>query len=357
MSGFPEPFSFCLIMTHTAKTVGFVPGERNVFFHILTACNLSCRHCYINPDQHGRLTLPRETMERWIELFARPERSSNMIFLGGEPTLHPDLAHGIVKAKECGFAVTVDSNGYLFHDLLERTSPELLDYLSFSLDGPEAAVNDPIRGEGSFAVCTANLRKAVARGFAASVIYTVSSLNIDHLPRMVSLLDGLGVRRFFIQVIGLRGKPALDGGVCMQAEGAARWQVSPEHWLRVVPEVAAQAAGLGIHVTFPKVFLEEGEAFECAGVVADNFFIFPNGRVYRCPLCEDYPIHAFRIENNVLIPQEGLTEDRFFTLTIPEGCVMNKLLQPDTIRYGATGQPEHRISCCLLKQEMKTSAR
>ena len=117
-------------------------------------------------------------------------------------------------------------------------------------------------------------------------------------------------------------------------------------------EVARQAAEQGIHVTYPKVFLEENETFECAGVVADNFFIFPNGRVYRCPLCEDYPIHAWRIENDTLLYNEGLTEDRFFSLNIAEGCVMNKLLQPDTICYDASGRPEHRISCCLLKQEM-----
>ena len=339
-------------MIPTARTIGFVPGERNVFFHILTACNLSCRHCYINPEQHGRTTLPRATMERWIELFARPDQKSNMIFLGGEPTLHPDLAHGIAKAKACGFAVTVDSNGYLFHDLLDRTTPELLDYLSFSLDGPDALVNDPIRGQGSYEVCTTNLRKAVARGYAVSVIYTVSSLNIDHLSRMVPLLGDLGVKRFFIQVIGLRGKPALDGGICKQGSETTEWQVSPEQWLRVVPEVARKAAEQGIHVTYPKVFLGKDEPFECAGIVADNYFIFPNGRVYRCPLCEDYPVHAWRIENDILLPNKGLTEDRFFTLNIAEGCVMNKLLQPDTIHYDEGGRPEHRISCCLLKQEI-----
>ena len=343
-------------MIPAARTVGFVPGERNVFFHILTACNLSCRHCYINPEQHGSQTLPRATMERWIELFARPDQKSNMIFLGGEPTLHPDLVHGIAKAKACGFAVTVDSNGYLFHDFLDRTSPALVDYLSFSLDGPDAAVNDPIRGQGVFAMCTANLRKAVARGFAVSVIYTVSSLNIDHLPRMVDLLTELGVRRFFIQVIGLRGKSAKEGGIASQEQGGTEWQVNPEQWLRVVPEVARQAAERGIHVIYPKVFLEENETFDCAGVVADNFFIFPNGRVYRCPLCEDYPVHGWRIENDTLLHNEGLTEERFFTLNIAEGCVMNKLLQPDTIRYDASSRPEHRISCCLLKQEMRPAA-
>lgn len=333
-------------MTTTARTVGFQSGERNIFFHILTACNLSCRHCYINTSQHGTATLPRATMEKWLQLFADPGKKANVIFLGGEPTMHPDLAHGIARAKELGFTVTVDSNGYLFHDILDRTSPDLLDYLSFSLDGPDSDVNDPIRGDGVFDVCTANIGKAVSRGYNVSVIYTVSSLNIEHLHRMIPLLSKIEVKRFFIQVIGLRGKPAQES---VAGQG---WQVSPEQWLEVVPAVAKQAAEEGIHVTFPKVFLDPEEKFECAGLVSDNFFIFPNGRVYRCPLCEDHPIHALQIENDTLVVNEGLTENNFFRLNIAEGCVMNKLLQPDTISYDEQGKPHHRISCCLLKQEI-----
>lgn len=333
-------------MSAQARTVGFQSGERNIFFHILTACNLSCRHCYINKEQHGTETISRETMETWLELFNDPARKSNVIFLGGEPTMHPDLAHGIARAKELGFAVTVDSNGYLFHDLLEMTSPDLLDFLSFSLDGPDAEVNDPIRGEGVYEVCTSNMRRAVKMGYNVSVIYTVSRLNIDHLHRMIPLLTEIGVKRFFIQVIGMRGNTV------QESVGEQGWQVSPDQWLAVVPDVARQAAEAGIHVTFPKVFLEEKERFECAGLVAENFFIFPNGRVYRCPLCEDHPIHALQIKENSLVHNSGLTEDNFFQLNIAEGCVMNKLLQPDTISYDKEGRPEHRISCCLLKQEI-----
>ncbi len=333
-------------MTSKARTVGFQSGERNIFFHILTACNLSCRHCYINTDQHGTTTLSRETMEKWLELFADPDKKSNVIFLGGEPTMHPDLAHGIEKAKELGMAVTVDSNGYLFNDLLHKTNPDLLDFLSFSLDGPDAEINDPIRGNGVFEVCTTNMRKAVDMGYNVSVIYTVSNLNIAHLHRMIPLLTEIGVKRFFIQVIGLRGNSAQESG------GEQGWQVSPEQWLDIVPRVAAQAAEAGIHVTFPKVFLDPDEKFECAGLVTENFFIFPNGRVYRCPLCEDHPIHALEIKDNALVANQGLTEDNFFQLNIAEGCVMNKLLQPDTISYDEQGRPNHRISCCLLKQEI-----
>lgn len=329
-----------------ARTVGFKPGERNVFFHLLTACNLACRHCYINQGQHGSNTLPLKTVLVWLKLFARPERQTNLILLGGEPTLHPDLPAIIRAAKSLRYAVTVDTNGYLFHDFLQRVSPNDLDYLSFSLDGPDAAINDPLRGEGVFAVCSANIQKAVAGGFNTSLIYTVSRRNIDALHRMPDLLAHWGVRRFFIQVIGLRGNPASNE----QGAGAG-WQVDPGQWLEVVPKVAETAARLGIHVVYPKVYLDEGESFQCAGVVAENFFLFPNGRVYQCPLCEDHPIHSYEIAGDQLIHRQGLNEDRFFPLVIPEGCVMNRLLQPDNITYHADGTPVHRISCCLLKQE------
>lgn len=328
------------------RTVGFRRGERNVFFHILTACNLSCSHCYINPTQHGANTLDIKTIKEWLKLFDDPNKKGNVIFLGGEPTMHADLPEAVRFAKGLGFDVTIDSNGYLFHDFLSKVSPGEVDYLSFSLDGPDATINDPIRGEDVFNVCTGNLKKAIAKGFEVSVIYTVSRRNINHLHKMVPLLSDLKVKKFFIQVIGLRGKSATTSD---EQEGV---QVSRDEWLSVVPGVARKAADAGIHVTFPKVFLEEGEKFECAGTVSENFFIFPNGRVYQCPLCEDHEIHSYTIENNRLLKNEGLTEERFFQLTIPEGCVMNKLLQPDVIEYDESGRPKNRISCCLLKQEI-----
>lgn len=332
-------------MANIARTVGFRPGERNVFFHILTACNLACKHCYINKSQHGTEMLSLEQIEKWMKLFVDNKKKTNLIFLGGEPTLHPDLSTAIKYAKRLSYNVTVDSNGYLFHDLLKNTSPEFLDYLSFSLDGPSAKVNDPIRGDGVFEVCTSNIHKAVEAGFHVSVIYTVSSKNLHYVDEMVDLLDTLRVRKFFIQVLGLRGKSA-------QPEGNDIGQVTREQWLKIIPKAARKAADRGIHVTYPKVFLDPDEKFECAGNVAENFFIFPNGRVYQCPLCEDHPMHSYEIQNDRLVKVAGLREGALFTLSIEEGCVMNRLLQPDTIEYGDDGKPRFRISCCLLKQEI-----
>lgn len=356
------------------RTLFFQPGERNVFLHLLTACNLSCRHCYINPEQHGRGMLSREQMEQWLALLAAPAaEAGNVIFLGGEPTLHPDLVHGVRVARRLGYrGVTIDTNGLLPRDLLSRLAPEEA-VLSFSLDGADPAGNDPLRGEGVFAAASANLQKAVAAGFDVSLIFTASRLNIAQLPQMPALLERWGCRRFFIQVIGLRGKSAETGEagqpkakdhnhsmarVPAAAGGAGgNLQLSPEEWLAIVPKVAADAAARGIHVIYPKVYLAPDEPFQCAGRLANNFFVFPNGRVYLCPLCEDFPLNALRIEEGRLRENPGITERGLFTLEIPEGCVMNKLLQPGNLAYLPDGRPCHRISCCLLKQEIGTSDR
>lgn len=286
------------------------------------------------------------TIEKWLKLFVDEKKESNVIFLGGEPTMHKGLPQAIKTAKRLGCrSVTVDTNGFLFHDFLDKVTPADLDFLSFSLDGPSPDINDPIRGKDVFETCTKNLCKAVAKGFNVSLIYTVSRRNIDHLHRMPDLLVEWGVKRFFIQIIGIRGKPAQNG--------ADKWQLAPDEWLNKIPRVAAAAAGKGITVIYPKVFLKPEETFECAGRVAENYFIFPNGRVYQCPLCEDYPINAYRIDADRLVKNDGIMEDSFFTLDIPEGCVINKLLQPDNLPYDAEGKPHYKISCCLLKQEIK----
>jgi MoaA/NifB/PqqE/SkfB family radical SAM enzyme len=261
------------------------------------------------------------------------------------------LPHGIKEARRLGYAsITVDTNGYLFNDILGRVSPEDLDYFSFSLDGSNPGVNDFIRGEGVFDICTSGIRRALEKGFGVSVIFTASRMNIHDLVNMPSLLKDLGVKRFFIQVIGIRGKPATR-------KGETSLQLSREEWEAVVPEVAGKTAEKGMHVTYPKVFLKPDETFSCAGLVADNYFVFPNGRVYTCPLCEDYPIHSMEILDCVLKERPPIRECDLFSLQIPEGCVLNKILHPGNISYDSYGRPVSRIACCMLKEEVLPAER
>jgi MoaA/NifB/PqqE/SkfB family radical SAM enzyme len=330
-----------------AKTVAFAKDTANVFFHLLTQCNLACRHCYINPQQHGTQRLSIQRIQTWLEILIQRSPSANLIFLGGEPTLHPDLPAAVQAARRMGYAsITIDTNGYLFNDILSKVTPGDVDVFSFSLDGPTAVINDAIRGPGCFKQCTDGIRQAKSHGFGVSLIYTVSSRNLDCLEGMVPLLAQWGVDHFFIQVIGLRGKSA-EG-----SDADSPLQVTRDQWLRTVPDVARQVAALGIPVTYPKVYLAPGEPFECAGRVADNYFVFPNGRVYRCPLCEDHPLHSLVFIEDRLVTAGPINEADLFKLDIAEGCVMNKLIQPRNIDYLPDGSPAYKVACCLLKEQI-----
>jgi len=235
------------------KTVAFSKNSSNLFFHILTKCNLRCRHCYINPEQHGETNVPLKTIKTWLDAFSHDSPTANVIFLGGEPTLHPDLHHAIKYARHQGFrSITVDTNGYLFHDILSSVSPRAVDFFR----------------------------------------------------------------------------------------------------LKIVPPLAQKIARQGLTVSYPKVYLDPEEKFECAGLVARNYFIFPNGRIYRCPLCEDLPIHSLEFKDNQPVKTAKLNESDLFELNIPEGCVMNRLIQPDNLNYTVGGVPEYKIACCLLKEEI-----
>ena len=169
---------------------------------------------------------------------------------------------------------------------------------------------------------------------------------------MGPLLAELGVERFFIQVLGLRGKAAWTG-CAPDAEEVLR--VSPSEWREKVPAAAEAIARRGVRVIYPKVFLHPGEKFECAGLVADNYFVFPNGRVYRCPLCEDFPVHSLIFEDDRLVDAPRLNENDFFRLNIAEGCVMNALIQPNKPDGRDSVGPDRKIACCLLKEEIQPS--
>lgn len=333
-----------------SSTVEFSRKAANIFLHVLTRCNLRCRHCYINPEQHGRRRLPIERIERWLAVFAERSPHANLVLLGGEPTLHPDLPRAVHRARQLGFAsITIDTNGYLFHNILSKVTPQEVDVFSFSLDGATAETHDRIRGKGSFEVCRDGIRRARARGFNISLIYTVSRANLRELPQMGPLLKKMGVERFFIQVLGLRGRAAILG---CQADSEEVLRVSPSEWLKQVPAAAEAIARQGIRVIYPRVFLKPEEPFECAARVADNYFIFPNGRVYRCPLCEDYPVHSLMFEEERLVDAPRLNENDFFRLNIAEGCVMSALIQPSDPSGRGSASPSYKIGCCLLKEDI-----
>ncbi|HKI33389.1 MAG TPA: radical SAM protein [Gemmataceae bacterium] len=150
-----------------------------------TLCNLECRHCFIScsPHNHSFAFLDLDTVRRALDESVRLG-VKEYYFTGGEPFLNRDMVAILELALRYGPA-TVLTNGTVFKDeWLERLakadaeSPYSLEF-RVSLDGFTAAMNDPVRGPGTFDRAMRGVRQLVAHGFLPIITVTRTSDDQD----------------------------------------------------------------------------------------------------------------------------------------------------------------------------------
>ena len=133
-------------------------GPLAVHLEIVGACNLTCSHCFAG-------TLPRNqnplTVAEMDGLFVNLARlgSFRLGLTGGEPLLRRDLFEILDSATERGLHPCLTTNGLLItEDIARQLGTRELVWLNVSLDGPNAATNDPVRGHGTFDAVLDNLK-------------------------------------------------------------------------------------------------------------------------------------------------------------------------------------------------------
>lgn len=149
-----------------------IPHLDHLWFQVTgTLCNLSCCHCFIGcspkNDAFGFLSL-EEVERRLVE--SVPLGVKEYYFTGGEPFLHPQMPAILALTLRYG-PVTVLTNGTVLKDewlaLLREAEEASLYSLEFrvSIDGCSPEMNDPVRGEGTFARAMHGVQRLVAHGF------------------------------------------------------------------------------------------------------------------------------------------------------------------------------------------------
>ena len=158
---------------------------------IVAACNLSCTHCFAGalPRRGARLRLA-EIDALFGELAAAG--CFRVGLTGGEPLLRHDLFEIIDAATARGLHPCLTTNALL---LDEHTARELgrrpLCWLNVSLEGPDAAHNDAVRGAGSFARVRDKLR-LLARHARFTLAFTITRQNAAVVTRCAELAREVG---------------------------------------------------------------------------------------------------------------------------------------------------------------------
>jgi len=101
-------------------------------------CNLRCTYCH-NPELvveefNEEKSVSESELLKFLE--SKKGKIDAVVITGGEPLLHPDLEDLIVKIREMGFLIKLDTNGLLPSNLRALIKKGLLDYIAMDIKYP-----------------------------------------------------------------------------------------------------------------------------------------------------------------------------------------------------------------------------
>jgi molybdenum cofactor biosynthesis enzyme MoaA len=209
-----------------------------LWLELTRKCNLECVHCYTDSSPARDLyeTLGADDWKRALREAATLDCRS-VQFIGGEPTLHPELPDLIDLARDLGFEfIEVYTNGVSIGPRLKKHLVDNSVALAFSVYANAAAAHDAVtRRAGSFERTLKSIRWALDAGLdvRCGVIATPANAAATLFAERFLRELGIGDIRVDVQrpvgrgqseetcdaLDGLCGHCA-DGRLCVTASGA-----------------------------------------------------------------------------------------------------------------------------------------
>jgi MoaA/NifB/PqqE/SkfB family radical SAM enzyme len=256
--------------------------------------------------------------------------------MGGEPTVyglsqnHKPLLALINEAKKMEYEyVRIDTNGIFESKLLSMNDFKKLDEITFSLDGHNPELNDPIRGNGTFRICVSNIKMAVELGYDVNVtcclhkeLIAKGKDGVLPLDSMVYFVSSLGVKRINFHDLFKSGLP--------RDTWTGNFDPSVEEWMRIYAEINANIA-LGkynIPVRIPQCFITQEEFGRdpkyygyCPAKMGERVLVHPDGIIRICSLMIGTPYGVARFYDKKIVWDYSMTNElRDHDLETPTPC-------------------------------------
>jgi len=245
----PDPISVaCDLAPH--------PSLRYLELQLLSACNLTCRHCYQDRQRTEALLLPDAVAI--VREFASMG-GLRLLISGGEQLLYSPLEDFLAAIAELRIRRVLLTNGTLATAaMLSRLR---VDNIQFSLDGWREG-HDRLRGTGTFDRTLAGIQAARLAGLAISIATMVHAGNLHEFERLNEFVREVQATDWGIDVpCALSGDPLL----IVPHDQAAR--------------CLRYAYGGGYHGS--------SDGFACGRHLLT---VLPNGRAVKCGFYETQPL-------------------------------------------------------------------
>ncbi|MCM2358685.1 MAG: radical SAM protein [Geobacteraceae bacterium] len=164
------------------------PEERPFFFHYLAItddCNCRCPICFTAAGHHAENRhLSLDEAQRVAETAVR-NGVRTVVFVGGEPTVHPQLLELTGIFRRAGIRVWIASNGLRIAQdpgLATRLKRAGAAKVCLQLDSFDEATHLVMRGHGRIKEKIAAARAIADAGLLLGLVCTVTSHNLAELP-------------------------------------------------------------------------------------------------------------------------------------------------------------------------------
>jgi len=268
-------------------------------------------------------------------------------FLGGEPTLHPNLPEMIDYALSIGYTkVNIDTNGLLV-DRLKRISPSKINYIRVSLDGATKETNDKVRGAGTFERITHSIKQLVREGYRVAITCTIFQFSIHEAQHLLALADRLGIRLVNYHVFSEEGLGSFHPD----------WSLVPQDWIEYCGLLETIESNYRTSIWYPPTWSTPGKIETyvakgyqgCLGASIDRLSIFPDGVCHICSVLFDEPVYFGIMKDQEFILNRENNEFEMFTKAILSasepwlsGCPAEQILE----KKGKKKTPPDLIPIC-----------
>ena len=240
-----------------------------LWLEITEKCNLSCIHCYADSSPQGQL-LGQMKYEDWQRVLREGADLGcrQVQFIGGEPTLHPNLPDLIKYASSRGYEfIEVFTNATTVGDDLLRLFTTNGVHVATSFYSTDRDVHERITmRKGSYAKTIDGIKRILGAGLELRVGIIETETNRGYSPIAEEFLAGLGVKK-----IGIDSQRGIGRGSQIQVSSPMS-ELCGQCWKGTLCVTARAIAYPCVFSRFKTVgHVKDGIASIVAGVDLNNF--------------------------------------------------------------------------------------
>lgn len=200
-------------------------------------CNFRCPYCHNAPlvlDPAGQDALSEEYIFDYLK--KRKGVLQGVAITGGEPTLMPDLKEFILKVRELGYEVKLDSNGTRPDVLASFIEEKIVDYIAMDIKNSKERYAETVDVENFDLSPVEESVKLLKKGNVEYEFRTTLVKEFISADDIRGIADWLaGAKRYFLQHFK-------DSGNCIREDLHEVDEKTAEEWKAIAEKKIARVA-------------------------------------------------------------------------------------------------------------------